>query len=935
MKITKYFYFNLSLALPLLILFISLFITYQAFSAAKIDLEQKTQTYFDFRVREAINLIKNRIDVYDQLLHGASGLFVSSNSVERNEFKRYIATLNLAKNHAGLQGMGFSLIVPTAKKTQHIASIRSEGLPKYTIWPEGQRDIYTTVIYLEPFEDRNLRAFGYDMFSEPVRHTAMQKAIDTGLPQLSGKITLVQETGKQEQAGFLMYLPIYSNDTHNDTQAERQEHILGWVYSSFRMNDLMAGLFGERANDLHIQIFDGENMSNEALMYDSDNTYIATTTQIETTQRLQITDHSWTVHIRPLPLMNSRIRAVRPIFVATTGIIISVFFTLLIWFLVTGRERAINAANHLRTERQRLNSILEGTRSGTWEWNVQTGEVVFNDYWANIIGYEHSELEPVSIETWLQFLHPDDAKLSGEILEKHFSGELAYYECEVRMQHKNGLWIWVLDRGKVTTWTPDGKPLLMFGTHQEITERKKNEDELRIAADKIKQLAFYDQLTQLPNRRLLLDRINQALIASSRSSHHGALLFIDLDYFKTLNDTHGHDMGDMLLQHVAARLTACVREGDTVARLGGDEFVVLLEDLSEQNLEAGAQAQELIEKILSILNQPYQLGRYSHHSDSSIGATLFNGHKQLAEELLKQADIAMYQSKAAGRNTLRFFDKTMQEAITVRADMQKELRKAIEHNQFQLYYQIQVDHTGQALGAEVLIRWQHPERGMISPFDFIPLAEETGLILPIGQWVLDTACAQLALWQQNPLTQHLIIAVNVSAKQFHQDDFEEHLLATIARHDINTARLKLELTEGILVANIDDIIIKMDALSRIGIQFSLDDFGTGYSSLQYLKKLPLNQLKIDQSFVRDIVTKANDRAIVRTIITMAHSLGINVIAEGVETEDQRQFLLDNGCMYFQGYLFSKPVLIDEFEALLKKADCSSSTKAREAQFRLA
>jgi diguanylate cyclase (GGDEF)-like protein/PAS domain S-box-containing protein len=441
----------------------------------------------------------------------------------------------------------------------------------------------------------------------------------------------------------------------------------------------------------------------------------------------------------------------------------------------------------------------------------------------------------------------------------------------------------------------------------------------KAATDEIKNLAFYDPLTQLPNRRLLLDRLNQALAVISRTGQRGALLFLDLDHFKTLNDTLGHDVGDMLLQQVAARLTACVREGDTISRLGGDEFVVLLVGLSEQSIEAAAQTKDVAEKILTSLNQPYQLNTNTCRSTASIGATLLNGQEEAPRELLKQADIAMYQSKTGGRNTFRFFDPKMQEAINIRADMENELRTAIDQHQFQLYYQIQVGSTGQVLGAEALIRWQHPERGMISPFNFIPLAEETGLILPIGQWVLDAACAQINTWQQNPPTQDLVLAVNVSAKQFHQEDFVEQVKATLQRHEINPARLKLELTESMLVDNISDIITKMNMLSEIGIRFSLDDFGTGYSSLQYLKKLPLNQLKIDQSFVRDIVTDSNDRTIVRTIITMAHSLDINVIAEGVETAEQKQLLLDNGCTYYQGYLFSKPVPIDAFEALLRRS----------------
>jgi diguanylate cyclase (GGDEF)-like protein/PAS domain S-box-containing protein len=440
------------------------------------------------------------------------------------------------------------------------------------------------------------------------------------------------------------------------------------------------------------------------------------------------------------------------------------------------------------------------------------------------------------------------------------------------------------------------------------------------ASDEIERLYSIDLLTELPNRRLFLDRLKQALAISAHSGRRGALLFLDLDKFKNINDTQGHNVGDLLLQHVAKRLTACLREGDTVSRFGGDEFVVLLENLSEHAIEAATQTKDIAKKISRSLNQAYQLDEHSCFNSASIGATLFIGHELMAEELLKQADIAMYQSKVQGGNTLRFFDQMMQEAITARVDLEYELREAIEQHQFQLHYQMQVDRTGQPIGAEALIRWQHPERGMLPPEYFIPLAEDIGLILPLGQWVLDTACAQLKTWQQSPLTSDIVLSVNVSAKQLHQVDFVQQVLATVQRHGTKQARLKLELTESMLLDNINGIIAKMNALNKTGIHFALDDFGTGYSSLQYLKKLPLKQLKIDQSFVRDIATDSSDRKIVRTIITMASSLGIDVIAEGVETAEQRRFLLDSGCLQYQGYLFNKPNTIEEFEANLKKAD---------------
>ncbi|WP_342620485.1 EAL domain-containing protein [Rhodoferax sp. GW822-FHT02A01] len=438
----------------------------------------------------------------------------------------------------------------------------------------------------------------------------------------------------------------------------------------------------------------------------------------------------------------------------------------------------------------------------------------------------------------------------------------------------------------------------------------------KAAEEEIQRLAFYDSLTNLSNRRLLIDRLQQALASSARNGHTGALLFIDLDNFKDLNDSQGHEMGDLLLRQVAARISGGVRACDTVSRFGGDEFVVLLEDLSADAVEAASEAGRIGQKILDGLSISYDLGDASHHSTASMGIALFSNLDQGVEELLKQADIAMYQAKKAGRNRLRFFDRKMQESISARVSLEGELRQALLKNQFQLFYQIQVNSEGCALGAEALIRWVHPQKGLVPPAQFIPIAEESGLILPIGQWVLDMACVQLKAWEKIELTQGLALAINVSAKQFQQADFVDQVVQAMQRHGINPQRLKLELTESMLLEDINDTISKMKTLNKLGVMFSLDDFGTGYSSLQYLKRLPLEQLKIDQSFVRDIVSDVQDRAIVHTIIAMASSLDMGVIAEGVETIDHQRMLLDKGCVNFQGYLFGKPLPIDEFEALL-------------------
>ena len=414
----------------------------------------------------------------------------------------------------------------------------------------------------------------------------------------------------------------------------------------------------------------------------------------------------------------------------------------------------------------------------------------------------------------------------------------------------------------------------------------------------------------------MLDRLKQALASSTRNVKYGALLFIDLDHFKNLNDTRGHDIGDLLLQQVAERLTTCVRESDTVARLGGDEFVVMLEDLSGTIQEAVNQAESVGEKILSTLNKTYALGSGEHHSTPSIGIALFADHSEGIDELLKRADLAMYEAKAAGRNTLRFFEPEMQTIVTARAAMEIGLREALANGQFFLHYQAQVTDVCGVAGAEALVRWRHPLRGTISPTEFIPLAEETGLIQPLGLWVLETACVQLARWAMQPGMAHLTLAVNVSARQFHQTDFVDQVLAVLERTGANPCRLKLELTESLLVTNIDGVIAKMSALKIIGVGFSLDDFGTGYSSLSYLSRLPLDQLKIDRSFVMNIESNDNAAAICAATISLAHALNLKVVAEGVETEAQRYFLnMVHHCDLIQGYLFSRPLPIDEFEAL--------------------
>jgi diguanylate cyclase (GGDEF)-like protein/PAS domain S-box-containing protein len=541
------------------------------------------------------------------------------------------------------------------------------------------------------------------------------------------------------------------------------------------------------------------------------------------------------------------------------------------------------------------------------------------EYWARDLEGRCIMQNALAVKHWGSLLDkrpqdtavtPDELALWQENNRRAYEGKVIEEEVGYQVGDESRIFHNLVAPIKV-----DGRIVGIVGFNQDITERKRNEEEIH-------RLAFFDPLTHLPNRRLMFDRLEHALIGSARRGRHGALLLLDLDNFKVLNDTHGHEVGDQLLVEVALRLKTCIRSGDTAARLGGDEFVVILEDI-DGTVDGSVQAEIIAEAIQVQMNRPFRLARLpegfpiDYRCASSIGIALFDGSDVSAKELMRRADTAMYQAKAAGRNTLRFFDPEMQAVVTHRAELEVELRKAIDEGAFHLCYQVQMDEFGNATGSEALLRWSHPVRGTVSPASFISLAEETGLIVPLGKWVLATACQQLATWSRAPETAKLTLAVNVSARQFRQSTFTEELKALLVETGAPANRLKLELTESMLLEDTESIIGKMAELKSLGICFSLDDFGTGYSSLAYLKRLPLNQLKIDQSFVRDLLTDSNDAAIAGTVVALGNSLGLEVIAEGVETDAQQQVLAGLGCRKYQGYLYSRPLPLQEFEDFLR------------------
>ncbi len=546
---------------------------------------------------------------------------------------------------------------------------------------------------------------------------------------------------------------------------------------------------------------------------------------------------------------------------------------------------------------KRCQTIIATAKDGFFFSDIEGRIVDVNQSYCDMTGYRRDELLAMRVADVEANENPEEVQAHiRHIIEAGSDRFESWNRC------KDGR---LLQIEASVNFMPFGDGKFAVFIH-DITKRKQ-------AEEVIKQLAFYDLLTQLPNRRLLLDRLQQALVTSVRSKQYGALLFIDLDNFKTVNDTLGHDKGDLLLQEVASRISACARECDTLARLGGDEFVVLLTGLDGDAQGATAQAKQVGGKILNRLNQVYDLAGREHYGGASMGITLFAGHSSSMDELLKQADIALYQAKAAGRNTLRFFDVELQLALTARTALAVDLHHALARNQFELFCQIEASHNHKVIGVEALLRWHHPEHGLVPPQEFIPLAEEIGLIQPIGQWVLETACALFKSWEKISDRRHWHLAVNISVRQFQQPDFVIGVLKVLQDTGLDPSRLMLELTESVALPDINDAIVKMTALKEVGVRFSLDDFGTGFSSLSYLTRLPFDQLKIDRSFVQNIGMKPTDEVIIETIITMADNLEIGVVAEGVETEAQRAFLERHGCPACQGYLFGKPVPMAEFE----------------------
>lgn len=965
--------------LPWLILAIGLGITFSARYTALQENHRHVEDRFHFRANEMISNLELRLTGYKEILLGARGLFMSSDEVSRDEFREYVKQLDLRENYPGIQGVGFSLYIKPQSLDSHISSLRKEGFKDYQLKPAGRRDIYTSIVFLEPFDWRNQRAFGYDMFSEPVRRAAMQRALDENKIIASGKVTLQQETERNQQPGFLMYLPFYQPEKPHATLQQRRENIIGWVYAPFRMHDLMLGVmgphFGENSSSVGYDIYDGNVIAPENILYDYrqqasslDSKHQPISNPLfSTVKQLSLGERQWTIVIYSLPELEARLHYKNADYIAIFGTILSALLAFIMWLLLNGSDRANAKANEMTRElraseqhTKRLNRDLkllsecnlamlkidseqallqeicrlivdEGGYLMAWVGNAEQDADKTVRPLAEY-GFKNNYLQQVKI-SWGENaygLGPTGTAIRSGVTDinqdyfnnprmtpwrekaKHYG-----FQSSIAIPLSNSKGVF----GALTIYAAE--PFVFSADEVKLLEELANDlsygvETLRTRAEhklneeKIAFLAYHDALTQLPNRALLRELFSKVSLHAKRQRHQLALALLDIDNFRHINETLGHSIGDALLVHATERLCATISEKDIISRLNGDKFVFVF------NMQHSASEIETkIQTLLDAFNAPFEIEGNILDSTASIGICLYPDEGQDLETLIRKADIAMSLAKEAGGNTHQFFTPKMHADAEEKIQLMGQLHHAIKNQQLLLHYQAQVDITqNRVIGFEALLRWQHPEKGNVPPALFVPLAERNGLIVPIGDWVIHEACRQAKIWLD--AGHALVVAVNLSAIQFKRGNLLQTVASALQLSGLPPPLLELELTESILLQDEEAVMQTLGQLKRMGIKLSIDDFGTGYSSLSYLKRLAVDKLKIDQSFVRDINVDSNDAAIVTAIIQVAHALQLKVIAEGVESAAQMDYLKQHDCDEIQGYYCAKPVPPDEINNVLSK-----------------
>ncbi|MBP3981434.1 EAL domain-containing protein [Acidovorax sp. JG5] len=888
----------LALLGPVVALFL-MGLTFLFWQAADREVEAKKRQAFTASADRIVDSLKDRMATFELVLRGVKGYYDGSDSIDRNEFHAYVQALRLSETRPGLQGVSYALDLPADRLDAHMAQMRARGFSFYTVHPAGVRARYTPLTHIEPQSIDNLKALGFDISTVPAAREALDRARDTGQLALTARLRLQQDIGRNSVSGLVMYLPIYQKDADLDSVEGRRRGVVGWVSAPFRVPELLQGLAQQLDADIDLAIYDGNPEAGGTLLHGNTNLPTApegVSNGLRATQQMHLGGRTWTLVMQPLPAFTRRFDDTDNGLFAAMGAALSLLVGGLIWVMATGRERAVGLAHRMTQALRSTRDDLESTLNAIPDLLFEVG----------LDGRIHHCRAARSV-----LLAAPPEMFLGRLMDEFVPPEaIAGWRAALQAAHDTGHSIghqYRLELGQKTHWfelsiarkesaTPGQIPRFI-ALSRDITERK-------LAEARTHQLAYFDALTGLPNRRMLLDRLEHALASAHNSGQVGALLFIDLDNFKQINDARGHPLGDVLLKQVAQRLTQLQRPGDTVARIGGDEFVLLVNDIATDMESAGRGALLAAEAVRAALEAPYTIETHLYSSTGSIGITLFPKRSEEVEDLLREADTAMYRAKDLGRNRIRFYEADMQADVQERLALEQDLKKASADGQLTAFVQSQVDASGTVIGGELLMRWNHPVRGSVPPSRFIPVAESSGLILRMGDWMIRQACETLA--RLHAVGQDLSISVNVSERQFRQDDFVERVRDMLAQTGAPAAQLILEVTESLLIENLDDTIARMTELGQSGVRFSIDDFGTGYSSLAYLKRLPLYELKIDKSFVQDTPDDPSDTAIVQSIISVARHLKLRVVAEGVETRAQADFLVASHCDCLQGYLFSRP-----------------------------
>lgn len=968
---------RLQSALPWLILAIGLAITFGLRQISLRENYQNVEDRFHFRANEMVRNLEARLHGYKEILLGARGLFVSSDDVTREEFRDYVQELDLRRNYPGIQGLGFSLFIKPQHLETHIKQTRQEGFPNYQVKPVGRRDIYTAIIFLEPLDWRNQRAFGYDMFSEPVRRAAMQRALDENKIITSGKVTLIQETDLNKQPGFLMYLPVYPGGKPHSTLQQRRDNIAGWVYAPFRMHDLMLGVmgphFGETGNTIGYDIYDGDKITPEKLMYDyrrQTNSAHDHRPIFTTLKKLNIGEHQWSIVVYSLPNMEARLAYKNADYIAVFGTLLSALLAFIMWLLLYGKERANALANEMTKElraseqnTKRLNrNLVLLSECNLAMLKIENESLLLQEICRLIVekggylmawvgyaeqdadktvrplaeyGFNNNYLQQVKIswgENEYGFGPTGTAIRSGstDINQDYLNNPrmapwreraLHYgYQSSIAIPLSNSKGVFgalTIYAAEPFVFNPDEVKLLeeLANDLSYGMETLRTRAEHKLNEEKIAFLAYHDALTQLPNRALLRELFKKVSVQAVRHKCKLGVALLDIDNFKHINETLGHSIGDTLLVHVTERLSANIAEHDVISRLNGDKFVFIFgEQHNILDMQVNVQA------LVSTFASPFEIEGNIIDSTASIGVCMFPDEGQDLDTLIRKADIAMSIAKESGGNTYQFFTQKMHADADEKIQLMGQLHNAIKNQQLSLHYQAQLDiQQNRIIGFEALLRWQHPEKGSISPAVFVPLAESNGLIVPIGDWVIHEACRQAKVWLDDGHA--LVVAVNLSAVQFKRGNLLQTVASALQLSGLPPHLLELELTESILLQDLDSVMQTLSQLKSMGVKLSIDDFGTGYSSLSYLKRLDVDKLKIDQSFVRDLNVDADDAAIVNAIIQVAHALQLRVIAEGVENQAQMDFLKQHACDEIQGYFCSKPVPASEFHRVFAVAVC--------------